>query len=118
MFRDCTGCSACCEGNLIGNAHGNPFGPRPCVFLDGQQCGIYDTRPGVCAKYQCAWTQNLFDDIIKRPSDSNMLISVEQKDNEQYLKCVKMGDVDEDAMEYLNGWAQKHNTYIQVVEKK
>lgn len=115
MFRDCTGCSACCEGNLLGIAHGNPFGPKPCVFLDGNQCVIYDTRPEVCAKYQCAWTQNLFDSIIRKPSESNLLISVEQRENKQFLKCVQIGNCAQDDVEYINNWAAAHNTYVEMV---
>lgn len=114
-FRDCTGCAACCEGHLIGNAHGNSFGAgKPCVFLEHQQCVIYDTRPEVCSKYQCAWSQDLFDTVLEKPSESGLLVSVEQENGLQYLKCIEVGEYQESDLEYIKTWAKSHNTYVKL----
>ena len=78
-FLSCDECHACCDGLLIGSAHGISFGNNvPCSFLCKDSCTIYDIRPDMCKNYQCAWSQNLFTTELK-PTISNLLISVETK---------------------------------------
>lgn len=108
---ECGNCTACCDGWLIGNSYGNHFGyGRKCVFLC-KECTIYNTRPIDCINYQCAWSQGLFEDWMK-PTESNVLISVEVKNNKQYLKVIEMGvPIREDVLEYIKNWVTQNNTY-------
>lgn len=117
MFLECGTCNECCSGNLVGEAHGIPFGNnKPCHFLVEQKCSIYSSRPDVCKKFQCGWSQNLFVDWMK-PELSGILVSIEyDTNNKQFLKAtiIKNKKLDSRAIPYLNEWAQKNNTYLVV----
>jgi Fe-S-cluster containining protein len=117
-FLECGTCTECCRGNLSGVTYGTTFGNgKPCTFLVKNECYIYCVRPVACRKYQCAWSQNLFEDWMK-PEKSGVLVSVEN-DNEgkQYLKVVTIRDkkTDDRAIPYLEEWVKKHNTYMMQV---
>ena len=87
--RECGECNACCVW-LKGDAYGHEFGGgKPCHFLKNN-CSIYETRPEVCKKYQCAWLQGLFPEIL-RPDKSKVLISVENWSKGQFIRAVEMG---------------------------
>lgn len=112
MFNECGSCTACCDGWLIGNAYGNPFGNKSsCLFLCDKKCTIYNTRPNSCSKYQCAWSQGLFPDWMK-PTESNVLISVENDKSQQFLKVIQMGyPIKQEVKEFLDSWVKINNTY-------
>ena len=87
--RECGECNACCVW-LKGDAYGHEFGKgKPCNFLKNN-CSIYETRPEVCKKYQCAWLQGLFPESL-RPDKSKVLISVENWSKGQFLRAIEMG---------------------------
>lgn len=91
-FRPCGDCSACCDGHYGGNAYGNQFGKlKPCVFLINKLCSIYETRPGFCQKYQCAWSQHLLNEDM-RPDQCGLMVSVEnnKETGKQFLKAVEI----------------------------
>lgn len=99
-FRDCGECHECCKGPLRFWAHANlvTLG-KPCPFLaqcgDSKRCGIYEQRPSVCKKYQCAWSQGILDEAL-RPDLCRMLVSVERtNEGEQFLKLVQTGPLTE-----------------------
>ncbi len=110
MFLECGTCNECCNGNLVGEAYGIPFGNnKPCHFLIEQKCSIYSSRPDACKKFQCGWSQNLFVDWMK-PELSGILVSIEyDTNNKQFLKAIitKNKKLDSRAIPYLNGWVQK-----------
>jgi len=109
-LKECGACNKCCSGVLVGSAYGNPFNPsKPCIFLVENKCCIYATRPETCRTYQCAWSQNLFNGL-RRPDQSNILVSVENKDGKQLLRCTKLGDTDKAEVAYLNKWALTNKT--------
>ena len=115
-FRPCGDCTACCTGALIGKAYGNWFNPgNPCVFLVEQKCSIYETRPQACRNYQCAWSQGLFPDWMK-PTESNVLVSVEQKDDNQFLRVKLLTDnpLHKKTKALLDQWVKDNNTYYVV----
>lgn len=101
QFRPCGECTACCDGNLKSNSHGNTFANRnACVFLVKKVCSIYEDRPNTCRNYQCAWSQTLFDEDL-RPDKCGVLISVETNSNtqEQFFKVLQIDkDISFDVM--------------------
>lgn len=112
-FRECGDCTACCTW-LIGDAHGHSFGcGKSCNFLKSSGCGIYDTRPETCKKYQCAWSQHLIKENL-RPDKCNVLISVETDEVGQYLKVIPINNkkIDNDVKQYLIDWGEKMNTRV------
>lgn len=111
-FRECGDCAACCEGHLISNAHGNPFGNgRKCIFLVKQNCVIYNERPEVCRKYQCMWSQGIFPEWMK-PNKTGIMISAEWKDGKQYLRAIEISrEVDYNVYEEIKTFCKQNDTY-------
>lgn len=91
FFRPCGDCNACCSGQLLGDVYGFEMGcGKPCSFLLGGKCTIYEDRPNMCRNYQCAWSQSLFDEEF-RPDKTGLMVSVENGlDNQQYLKVIEI----------------------------
>lgn len=112
-FRPCGDCSACCDGHYSGNAYGNYFGKRkPCIFLQNSLCNIYDTRPGFCRNFQCAWSQFLLDEDM-RPDQCGLLVSVEKnkETGNQFLKAVEIWkDVPYETYQKIDRAARHLNT--------
>jgi len=112
-FRECGDCTICCTW-LIGESYGHSFGcGKSCKFLDGNKCGIYEKRPDVCKKYQCAWSQHLIP-YEMRPDKCGIIISVESKSNKNFLKAVIFQKNNQTGryVSYLNYWAEKMNTEV------
>jgi hypothetical protein len=113
-FRACGNCTACCDGHVIGNSHGNKFGfHKPCVFLVNKLCSIYKDRPSSCHNFQCAWTQKLFPEWMK-PSECGVLISVEinKENGKQFLRIVEMKEVIEyDVYREIQKFCSENDTY-------
>ncbi len=112
-FRPCGDCNACCEGALIGNAHGNRFGNhKPCVFLVSKTCAIHETRPQSCRNYQCAWSQHLFPEWMQ-PNKCGVLISVEtSKEGHQYLKVIELKhEIPYEVYQEIDNFCKDNNTY-------
>jgi Fe-S-cluster containining protein len=111
-FRPCGDCAACCEGHLIGNAHGNQFGKgRKCIFLVKQECQIYHERPETCRKYQCMWSQGIFPEWMK-PNKTGMMISAEWKDGKQYLRCIEISPkIDYNVYAEIEKFCTENQTY-------
>lgn len=109
-FRPCGECSACCDGHLIANSHGNKFGRgMPCAFLAKGLCSIYHDRPGFCHKYQCAWSQRILHEDM-RPDKCGLMVSVESNSDteEQFLKVIEVwNNVPYESYEKLDECAKK-----------
>jgi Fe-S-cluster containining protein len=91
-YRSCGECTACCTGRLIGNAYGNSFNPsRKCVFLVQEKCSIYSTRPDLCRKYQCSWSEHLFDESM-RPDKCGVIVTTKSINGKQFLEVVNLWD--------------------------
>ena len=113
MLRDCGECTACCTW-MIGESYGHKFGNGvSCNFLDKCGCGIYEKRPEVCRKYQCGWSQELFPEEM-RPDKCGIIVSVENNENEQYLRAIIMykNESTEKYKQYLKEWGKKMNTKV------
>jgi Fe-S-cluster containining protein len=111
-FRPCGDCTACCDGWLIGEAKGHPFGNcKACYFLINKLCTIYNDRPQVCRNYQCAWTQHLLPDWMK-PNKCGVLVSVETKEDHQFLRVIEMRPAIDYAIYYeIDKFCKESNTY-------
>jgi Fe-S-cluster containining protein len=111
QFRSCGECTACCDGNLKSNSHGNVFKDRnPCIFLVNKLCSIYNDRPNTCRNYQCAWSQYLLDEDL-RPDLSGVLVSVEKDLNDgQFLKVIQIKEnVDFEILDRIKANTKKLN---------
>jgi len=115
--RPCGECTACCDGQLLGSAHGNPFGHNnPCVFLVKKVCEIYPHRPTCCVNYQCAWSQHLLPEHM-RPDQSGVMVSVERNGQTQFLKVIELKpDVTWETLHMIDQAARKLNTYWELVK--
>lgn len=116
-FRDCGECTACCSW-LTGDAFGWKFGQgKSCKFLECNGCGVYKARPETCIEYQCAWSQHLLPEEM-RPDKCNVLISVEQNQNGQYLKVMPINNIkiDDKIRIYLQNWSEKMNTFVLFID--
>jgi Fe-S-cluster containining protein len=117
MFRDCGDCTACCSW-LIGDAFEWKFGcGKSCRFLEEGGCGVHKARPEVCRNYQCAWSQHLLPEEM-RPDKSNVLVSVEQNENGQYLKVLRINnkEIKNEIKQYLQEWSERMNTPVIFIE--
>ena len=113
MFRECGECTACCSW-LVGNSFGWEFGAgQSCKFLECNGCGIHKARPESCKEYQCAWSQHLLPEEM-RPDKCNVLISVEQNENGQFLKALRINnkEITDEVKRYLQVWSEKMNTPV------
>ena len=90
-FRPCGDCTACCSGQLAGEIYGHKMFPgKPCHFLMENKCSIYESRPtSPCKTFQCAWSQRLLDEDM-RPDKIGLMVSVETKGKEQFLRIVEV----------------------------
>lgn len=68
--RPCGDCDFCCTAPAIeaqvldaDDPDDRNFAPKAacerCQFANGNGCGIYEQRPGVCKSYQCLWSMGL-----------------------------------------------------------
>jgi hypothetical protein len=92
-MRDCNGCTACCEGWLVGKVQNKYFQPgRPCHFKCESGCSIYEQRPeNPCRIYSCEWLNNLDIPEWLRPNLSKIIITRKQWKNGDYLEITEMG---------------------------
>ena len=91
--RECGNCTACCEGWLVGQSHGNYFQPgRPCHFKCETGCSIYEDRPEEpCKNYSCEWLNN--DKIAEwmKPNLCGVIITKKDWKGGNYLEINEMG---------------------------
>jgi hypothetical protein len=92
--RECGGCTACCEGWMHGQSHGEYFQPgRPCHFKCETGCAIYENRPEKpCKTFSCEWLQNYEIPEWMKPNLSGVIItSRDYGENKKYLEVLEMG---------------------------
>jgi hypothetical protein len=52
-----------------------------------------------------------------KPTESNVLISIEIKDNNQFLKVIEMGNpIKNDILKYIEDWVIQNNTYYILIK--
>ena len=112
-MRECGDCTACCTW-LVGSAYGHEFGGgKSCKFLCESGCSVHKARPNVCMNYFCAWAQELLPEEM-RPDKCNILVSVELRENEQYLKVIGINNkkISNNMKKWFIEWGEKMNTHI------
>lgn len=112
-MRECGDCTACCTW-LIGNAYGYEFGNgKSCQFLCEKGCSVHKLRPQVCQNYFCAWAQELLPEEM-RPDKTNLLVSVENNENGQYLKLLPINnyEINTDILSWFKEWSIRMNTPV------
>lgn len=84
LSRSCGTCTACCveltilKTSLRDEAR-TPFekpAGTPCGYLcqaEQGSCGVYETRPGVCRSFACAWLEGLGSPFQHRPDQVGLL---------------------------------------------
>jgi Fe-S-cluster containining protein len=116
QFRSCGDCTACCTW-LIGDSFGSEFGcGKSCKFLEEDGCGVHKARPESCRHYQCAWSQHLLPEEM-RPDKCDVLVSVEQNQQGQYLKVIPINNknISEKIKFWLLDWGKKMNTPVVIL---
>ena len=102
--RTCVGCTACCEGWLVGKAYDHEFWPgRKCYFAGQGCCTIYNDRPAdPCVSFKCAWlTDDLFPEWLK-PSESKVICAWKKIEGHTYLEVSEAGQkIDSEVLSYL-----------------
>ena len=112
--RECDGCTACCDGELILHIHGKRYAGRPCQFNNGSGCTIYKDRPhNPCKTFKCSWLKDedyTFPEWLK-PNKSGFIIMDKKTENGIPYKLIvtsKKGH-DEDALLWLITWGNENN---------
>ena len=91
--RSCGACTACCDGWLSGEAHGQTFYPaRPCVYRGRGGCTIYEDRPEhPCRSFLCAWIESFDFPAWMKPSEANVIVKRDFQDGIAFLDVIEMG---------------------------
>ena len=92
-IRECDGCTACCEGWAVGEAHGHKFYPgRKCFFVGDKGCTIYKDRPHEpCVTFKCQWLTNPEIPEWMKPNKSNVIIVEETVNGTTFLTVKETG---------------------------
>ena len=99
--RSCDECTACCTTCAVVEL-GKPLN-TPCPHVTARGCGIYDSRPGSCRAYDCAWLQGHLPEKY-RPDRCGIVFTFERIDgfNGLLVHAMIMNDqVPLDRVEYL-----------------
>ena len=115
--RECGACRECCTGTLQADIYGYAMDKgRPCQFLGGEGCTIYQKRPQLCKDYKCHWLE---DDGIEvpewmRPDLSKVIITKRPwGDNKEhlYLSVAETGGqkIDSVILNWVYMHVSKHN---------
>lgn len=71
--RSCGECTVCCTVMEVKEIN-KPF-RTTCSHLCMTGCGIYETRPGECAIYECLWLQGWYGNEESRPDKLGILLN-------------------------------------------
>lgn len=100
-FRDCGGCTKCCEGYLhaentikLKDGREFPLGPTACPIVKlGVGCGDHENRPqNPCRGFQCEWTRqpDVYPEEM-RPDRIGAIFSLQEVGGVQYLRVTEAG---------------------------
>ena len=108
--RECTPCTACCEGWLTSEKMKLKPG-KPCKHCTGSGCGIYETRPtNPCVKFKCAWLtheQDIPDEM--QPNKCGAIVMLDRRwKGIKVITAVPTGEViPDDTLKWLRSYARK-----------
>ena len=111
--RQCSSCTACCEGWLTAKINGIQIKPgTPCVNCTKQGCKIYETRPkNPCVSFKCGWLiePDKFPEHMK-PSKCGAIIVFSQWGDKGVVKATPVGEkIPSDTLEWLMAFAREHS---------
>ncbi len=110
-MRDCGSCNACCSGYLTGEVDSVGFGSGVmCSKLQNQRCTIYSNRPAMCSNYFCAWSQGLLPEWM-RPDKIGVVVSVERKDETQFLNVIYSGALDPTIESHIHAFTTANHSF-------
>ena len=92
--RECDGCTACCDGWLVGEIYKKPFYPGcKCHFVTNSGCSIYKKRPNdPCKTFKCEWLVNEDIPSWMKPNLSNTIITYKtSKLGIKYMNVIECG---------------------------
>lgn len=114
-FRNCDGCTMCCNGNLTLEVNEHKVSPgNPCPHMTDCGCDLYDdlSRPPTCNTYSCVWTQDwYFPDWVK-PDKCGFILSRTGRSS-KIIKLVTNvvgdGKIDPAALFWVINWAKRND---------
>jgi len=114
--RTCDSCTMCCQGHLIGTAHGHNFHRgKPCFFVNEKGCSIYADRPAdPCKSFKCEWLAKDYLPMWMRP-DLSKVIVIRTKDEkgEEWLNVNEAGQkIDAAVLSWILIWAANNKKNI------
>ena len=118
--RECSGCTACCEGWLGGEAHGKKFQSGcPCHFKGESGCSIYDARPQFCKTFNCEWLVNNDLPQWMKPNVSGVIVrkmgwgsSIKMP----YYEVLEMGKkIDSNVLNWFFAWHIDTGAHIKIM---
>lgn len=91
--RACDGCTKCCDGWAVGEAHGYKFYPgRKCHFVCDTGCSIYESRPEEpCKTFKCLWLSDSTIPQWMKPDRIHSILSLETRNNISYITVKEAG---------------------------
>ena len=103
LFRSVSQSRYCFFGNMV-----------PCKFLE-KECTIYSDRPETCRRFYCAWAQELLPEWT-RPDKTGAVVSVETKQNLQYLNVISEKDIEANLLAEINKFTTENNTFFKITK--
>jgi hypothetical protein len=113
--RQCSPCTACCDGSLTAEINGVKMMPGvPCVHSTKQGCGIYESRPEVpCVSFTCGWLkeQDRLPEKMK-PSECGAIVIFDRKwHNRTVIRAIPTDKtIPSITLKWLKAYARKHAT--------
>ena len=76
--RSCGDCTACCVVTLIDTPELQKPEGQVCTNCTGSGCAVYDSRPGVCRTFNCAWKRIPSMPPETRPDKLGVMFTLER----------------------------------------
>ena len=109
--RTCGGCTACCEGWVVGVIEGHEMRPGvPCHFRGDHECTIYERRPKhPCREFTCGWLQpgSPFPDEFRPDLLGVMIIPMRWRGREAYVLRSTGRDPDERLLAWMRSFSAR-----------
>jgi len=113
--RTCDGCTQCCRGHVVGQAHGHEFSlGKPCFFVGDKGCSIYDDRPvDPCQSFKCEWLGSDYLPMWMRPDLSKVIVVRTQYADGEWIELVEAGQkMDSAVLSWILIWAANNKQNV------
>ena len=71
--RHCGACTECCSALAVAEIE-KPLW-EPCKHLCPKGCGIYESKPQECSKFECMWLRGFFGNDEHRPDKLGLVVA-------------------------------------------